>query len=87
MGLQRRRRRTSKLAWLSKDCENMKGYCDRCEHPRKRNLYKTDYGDYVCTQCYDRLEREHQKEMKAIYKDRMETTGLDYVVLYPDETW
>jgi hypothetical protein len=33
------------------------------------------------------MEREHQREMKKVYKERMEATGLDYVVLYPDERW
>jgi len=65
----------------------MKGYCDRHEHPRPRKLYETDYGDYVCTSCYERMEREHRREMKKFYKDRMDATGLDYVVLYPDERW
>jgi hypothetical protein len=64
-----------------------KGYCDRCEHPRPRNLYQTDYGDFVCTQCFDRLERAYQRDMKEFCEARMKATGLDYVVLYPDERW
>ncbi len=50
----------------------MKGYCDRCDHPRPRNLYyDDDIGIWRCTQCWDRMMKAYIKDKKQDYEDRL----------------